>query len=205
MRPIGLSFTSSLIPHPSSLIPPIRHAVDLHEDGYGRRCLHRGPGGRRFAEEARVDFVHGPEVAGVGQVDIGLHHIPQRAAGSLQDRLDILQHLFRLRRDAALDLFADRRVDRPLAGDVDKFAGHHRLRVRPHRLRGLLGTNNLLHSFSLCHSTTPGSAPVWRSGSFTTTPFTTTHGIPTGYLFGSSYDAVSATRAGSISARSAAM
>src|SRR5262249_61134832 len=49
----------------------------------------------------------------------------------------------------------------------------------------------------------PASAPVGRAPSTATWPLTTTYGMPTGNWQGSSYVAVSITRSGSITTRSA--
>src|SRR5690606_28876587 len=73
-------------------------------------------------------FVDGGEVAQVGQEDVELDDILQRAAGRFGHGLEVLEHLYGLRFETFHQLHA-LRVQRDLPGQVDGVADLDGLRI----------------------------------------------------------------------------
>ena len=100
-----------------------------------RRDLDGCAGGRLPADMACVDLVHGGEVAEVGEEDRRLDEPVEPAAGLLEDRAQVREHLLGLLRDPSREL-RRARLQPELAGDEDEARRHDRLRVRRALERG---------------------------------------------------------------------
>ena len=106
---------------------------------------HNRPRRSMLAEMAGVDRVDAPPQAHVGDVDGGLEHVRQIAAGGLQDRGDVAQRLLGLLLDGTEAFLAGRRVDGELSRDVDDAVVHDGLRIMPGRLRRV-GRRDRVHA-----------------------------------------------------------
>src|SRR5215469_16915121 len=100
------------------------------------------------SEIPSVDFVHGDEVIHTLQKDRCLYHLRQRTAGCRQNRSDVLQHAFGLRRDVASDELLRLGIQANLPGKENKSVGFNRLRVWSDCLRSIVGGDNLAHMSS---------------------------------------------------------
>ena len=95
-----------------------------------------------------IDFVHGDEVIHTLQKDRCFYHLRQRAAGGCQNRSDVLQHAFGLRRNVAMDELLRVGIQANLAGKENKSVGFNRLRVWSDCLRSIIGGDNFAHKSS---------------------------------------------------------
>src|SRR5690349_6992209 len=150
-----------------------RDGVDLDLGAGGQRGdLDRRAGRRLRADVLRVHLVHRGEVAEVRQVDRRLHEPVEAAAGLLEDRSQVREHLLGLLLDRVAH---DLRVVGPqgeLPRDEDEVAGADRLRVRRalERRGCCLRPNDLLlHQSSLrrvrqlCARATPSALKIASS------------------------------------------
>ena len=86
--------------------------------------------GRRRAHVRGVHLVHAGEVVEALQEDRGLDECVERAAGLLEDRAEVLEHLLGLRLDVAAEQVFLTRAKRELPRDEDEAVRLDRLRVR---------------------------------------------------------------------------
>ncbi|MFA6167409.1 MAG: ABC transporter permease [Gemmatimonadaceae bacterium] len=120
----------------------VRDAVDLDAQPVAgkRRHLDSRAGGPVIPEHSLVHGVHFLELRHVDEEDTAAKHVLQVGAGGLQDRLDVLETLFRLRGGIAGDR-ARRRILPSLTGDEDEALEAHARRVGADGLRQVWGVH----------------------------------------------------------------
>ena len=98
-----------------------------------RRGLNRGACGPMIAEDARVDRIHLLELGDVQQEHPAAQDVLEIGTGGLQNRADVGQALFGLRRDVGPRKAAGGGIVGALARDEDEALEGHARRVRPGR------------------------------------------------------------------------
>src|ERR1051325_6819860 len=88
-----------------------------------------GARGAGIAHQALVDLVDSAPQADVRNVDRHLQDVAHIAAGRLENRADVFEHLSSLLFDGPKDFFSRARVDGKLARDVDEAVVDDGLRV----------------------------------------------------------------------------
>src|ERR1039457_5794872 len=116
------------------VLPYIGNRVDFHPSVLERqRGDDGGAGGLGFAEELRVNLVHGFEIVGVDREDPTPYDGRHGGTATFQDVLDVRQHLPRFHLHVAGDHLPGYRIDRDLSSYEDEIAGTHGGRIRAAR------------------------------------------------------------------------
>lgn len=124
--------------------------LDFHQSIFRQTCYFDAGAGRAILFEIfGVGRVHRAKVIHVLDEDGGFDDIVQRAAGSCQNRLDILQRLAGLPRYAAFGKLAGCRNYRQLPGYEQETVRFNGLGVRADCPGSLIGINNLFHNRTL--------------------------------------------------------
>src|SRR4249919_3602550 len=97
-RNLALLSTVSSVVESLSESGPVRDRINFDAQALTGEPgdLHGRARGTMIAEDARVDRVHRLELAHVHQEDAATEHVLQPRAGRLENRLHVLQALFRL-------------------------------------------------------------------------------------------------------------
>src|SRR2546423_10089876 len=93
-----------------------------------------------------VDLIHRIEIIHALQIDRGLHHLVEAAAGRFQQCLQVFHHLRGLRGDISLHKIPRRRINGDLPGNVNPTIGADHRRVRTNGLGRMWRRNGFFHS-----------------------------------------------------------
>src|SRR4051812_26503126 len=110
------------------------------------RHFDRRPGRGRRGEELAIHRVHRREVVHVFEEDAALYYLLHAGARRFQDGRQVLHDSLRLLGNTAGHDLTRGRIDGHLPGNEDESSGLDGLRIRPNRLRPLLGGDHFSHA-----------------------------------------------------------